>query len=618
LILKQKNKGEKIINPSKIILIEKPVKVNMTGQKLNKKTIDKRNSLKLKETNQNNIKQKTIKNDLSKEINIPNFIKEKKISVKRNNNEINSKNMKFLNKLSLLNILSFDNMKKSYFVDDNDEDVIKKNDEKIDYLKQNLQGHFKNHIAQNYNKKHNTVRNMFRKNNSFKQIIFNRNKLNSDKRIYKKEYINSFESNKNNKKKDKKKKIKKSSVISMIQIRKDKKKMSKKAFKEEIMDDVSILNSENITNLINPIYNNLNKIHTIDAKNYINKCKKEIKFINHIKNIAFINKTDLFVPNPFENINLTLMKIKSELLIKEYDFEKEIKCNPKFILFIIYELNKLNQFVKFISLKYFGFFKEFVDNISHKKSSNDIDIINKKLRNLTSTIIKGNFSTKNIKNSLYIHKFIQIDNLNHDDELIKKNQEIIHIKSIKKTKRNSSIISIRPRKEKRTFKFQLYNFNRMIKKLDDYSSLRRKSSFLKLINLRPKHLRLSYIALNEKCNPQQVFKQLKIYVIKNEIEKFKKFFLLHLFNINLEECDEHENTLLMLSVIYNCKEIFDFLIEKGANINTQNIYLNTPLHYAFAHKNYKLVDKLIKNGADETIKNRFGQSYFESARLENE
>ncbi len=158
----------------------------------------------------------------------------------------------------------------------------------------------------------------------------------------------------------------------------------------------------------------------------------------------------------------------------------------------------------------------------------------------------------------------------------------------------------------------------MTKKLEDYSCLRRKSSILKLLNLRPKQQRLSYIAFNEKYDAQQVFKQLKIYVIKNEFEKFKKLFFVHLFNIDLEECDEYENTLLMLSVIHNCKSIFDFLIDKGANINTQNIYLNTPLHYAFPHKNYKFVDKLIKNGANETIKNRFGQSYFESVRLEND
>ena len=72
-----------------------------------------------------------------------------------------------------------------------------------------------------------------------------------------------------------------------------------------------------------------------------------------------------------------------------------------------------------------------------------------------------------------------------------------------------------------------------------------------------------------------------------------------------------KNTLLILSVKFNNFTIFQFLIDKGANINTQNIYLNTPLHYAFANKHYKFVDYLINKGADENIENIYGQKYFD-------
>jgi ankyrin repeat protein len=58
------------------------------------------------------------------------------------------------------------------------------------------------------------------------------------------------------------------------------------------------------------------------------------------------------------------------------------------------------------------------------------------------------------------------------------------------------------------------------------------------------------------------------------------------------------------------------LIEKGANVNTQNIYLNTPLHYAFASKLYKFIDLLIINGADENLKNIYGKNYFECVNIE--
>ena len=632
--LKPKTKSKRVINPSKIH-VEKPIKINMIEKLLNKKKNEKKDLLKFKENNQNIIKKQLndsikneniIKSDLSKRINMSNLIKEKKNIVKRNNSDLNSKNYKFLSTLTLKSLIKkqntenfcFGNCKKLYYMDD--EDITLENKEKrINDLKENLKGQFKMHIEENDKKRHNTVKNMFRKNNSFKHIKFNTNIfLNLEKKIDKKNNKNSLE-NKVNKKDKKKKKKKKSSIISLIQARKDKKKKIK--FKEENMDEISVLNSENIEKKIKTASFYLNKINTIEAKKYINEHKEEKAFINHLKNIIFMNKSNLSVPNPFENINITLITIKSELLNKEYEFEKEIKYNPEIILFNIYEFNKLNEFVKFLSLKYFDFYKEFVHNLSFKQSNNDINKIQNKLREINSKIINGKFTGKEIKTSLHIHKFIQTDILYNENDIKKSNEECIkNSKTIKNTLKYLAQLGNKPtkKKEKKNLKFQLYNFHRMTKKLEDYSCLRRKSSILKLLNLRPKQQRLSYIAFNEKYDAQQVFKQLKIYVIKNEFEKFKKLFFVHLFNIDLEECDEYENTLLMLSVIHNCKSIFDFLIDKGANINTQNIYLNTPLHYAFAHKNYKFVDKLIKNGANETIKNRFGQSYFESVRLEND
>ena len=50
----------------------------------------------------------------------------------------------------------------------------------------------------------------------------------------------------------------------------------------------------------------------------------------------------------------------------------------------------------------------------------------------------------------------------------------------------------------------------------------------------------------------------------------------------------------------------DFWVEKGSKINQQNVYLNTALHYALLNQNYALADLLIKNGADEKIKNSDG------------
>ena len=54
-----------------------------------------------------------------------------------------------------------------------------------------------------------------------------------------------------------------------------------------------------------------------------------------------------------------------------------------------------------------------------------------------------------------------------------------------------------------------------------------------------------------------------------------------------------------------------FLIESGADVNKANDYGNTPLHFAFSNKNYDIVNLLLKNNANEGIRNLKGQSPWE-------
>ena len=75
------------------------------------------------------------------------------------------------------------------------------------------------------------------------------------------------------------------------------------------------------------------------------------------------------------------------------------------------------------------------------------------------------------------------------------------------------------------------------------------------------------------------------------------------YKIDPETCDEKGNTLLILAVNSNSKEIVDYLVKRDFNINAVNHNGNSPLHYAISHRNYELVDYLIKNGADEKLKN---------------
>ena len=94
------------------------------------------------------------------------------------------------------------------------------------------------------------------------------------------------------------------------------------------------------------------------------------------------------------------------------------------------------------------------------------------------------------------------------------------------------------------------------------------------------------------------------YVKDNNFQSFKELFCK--FKINPEIKDEEGNSLLNLAVQCGSNEIIEFLLSRSALPNSQNKKLNTPLHYALTYQNFKLADLLIRNGADENIKNRDG------------
>ena len=46
------------------------------------------------------------------------------------------------------------------------------------------------------------------------------------------------------------------------------------------------------------------------------------------------------------------------------------------------------------------------------------------------------------------------------------------------------------------------------------------------------------------------------------------------------------------------KEIVEFLISKGADVNAVDYILNTPLHIACSHNYFEIIELLISNGAE--------------------
>lgn len=103
------------------------------------------------------------------------------------------------------------------------------------------------------------------------------------------------------------------------------------------------------------------------------------------------------------------------------------------------------------------------------------------------------------------------------------------------------------------------------------------------------------------------------YIKEDNFQKFKE--IIEKYRIYTEAKDTEGNTFLNIAVQCNSLEITEYLLKRGAEVNTANVslilftrkhLLNTPLHYALAHKNFNISDMLIKRDADEKVKNKLG------------
>ncbi len=74
---------------------------------------------------------------------------------------------------------------------------------------------------------------------------------------------------------------------------------------------------------------------------------------------------------------------------------------------------------------------------------------------------------------------------------------------------------------------------------------------------------------------------------------------------NLEVKNSKGETPLMVATYLKYNEIAFYLIDQGANVNTQDSMLNSPFLYAGAEGNLALVQKALTHGADFTVFNRY-------------
>lgn len=106
---------------------------------------------------------------------------------------------------------------------------------------------------------------------------------------------------------------------------------------------------------------------------------------------------------------------------------------------------------------------------------------------------------------------------------------------------------------------------------------------------------INYTFIILKCN-------LLLIAAENGYEKVVRYLTKNGANVNVQ--DEWEKTSLHYSAQHGHTQVVEVLLEEGAGVNAQDEDKGTPLHYAAKHGHTKTVKLLLKNGANINLQNK--------------
>ena len=327
-------------------------------------------------------------------------------------------------------------------------------------------------------------------------------------------------------------------------------------------------------------------------KKYQNEIKQKINICDNIN-----------IKNPYEETKISLKKIQRSIQTKNDEENNDF-------MFLILDNSIKNKYNICVNLLYASYLQKIYYNY-------DDELINYILFGEKAVIFEDgllksvtlkkkkeqNYNFKfNIKNETYFNKFCLIEHkvLFRIQNKKEENME----KKGKKIKRLSSL-NYKLEGKIEILNKKIYNFKRLSNKLDTFSILHNQMHLKRTSKFSENDLS------NEILDKERLFEILQKLILFHKPKTFKNLFLKYKDLIDIEKKDNKNNTLLNLSVQFKNYPICEFLINQGANINTQNNYLNTPLHYAYVNKYFDFIDLLLKHGADEHINNIYGQKYLE-------
>ena len=309
----------------------------------------------------------------------------------------------------------------------------------------------------------------------------------------------------------------------------------------------------------------------------------------------------------------------SDFIMKE-SYNNNLDLKPDNIFINNFEKNEKKENNEFLINNFFKIFNKSGSIKVKSLSNNTINNTNINLKKAAIENIK--FNNMNLKN---VQKKQSIKNAQtFFKKTIKK-----YIEKEKKKKKKLSIISHISLSNIKKFDTQEILKDNIIYKISDSPKKRllvTEKNNISNIKNSPKNKSLKSIDLFSASNKyitqiqtekikndmleslgDNLYKVIFFYIKENNYNKVNYLIKQNSEFINMNYRDNEGYTFLNTSLRYNCKkEIIEYLIKCGSNPNISDNRGNTPLHYALSHKNFQVVNLLIKFGAEENIENRFG------------
>ena len=283
-------------------------------------------------------------------------------------------------------------------------------------------------------------------------------------------------------------------------------------------------------------------------------------------------------------------------------------------------LSNINFNLPDVALNESNVFSRLYNNIIGKNKKKNFNRSNYNTYKYGSRKIKLNSFNSNSVN--YENKILNLSSIQKRKEYENQKQEF-HISNINKnldgkefTKKITakmmtrclSAISGGP-KETNKKKFNLYLNNNIYKNKRPNSQAKKRKKYFNY------HAKLTSKNCFMKMMPDSNIKSNSVFI---EDKKINDLILANSNSkidiINIKKFrDSNYNTNLHRSVMKNNIKFVEYFIKKGLDVNKQNKYGDTPLHFAFKIGNYDIIHLLLDNGANIKIKNKKGITPYDIA-----